>query len=105
MKYTVFRSLDRPSSFLGIKGRFIMFIPIGAGVFGLLGLFLAIVFGSAMLGVGFCLGGAVIGYIVSLVLQGRMSVRQLSRLLASRHYVNYVTVRSRRLVGRVDFFK
>lgn len=105
MVYTVFRSLDRPSSFLGIKGRFIIFIPIGSVLFGLVGMVLSFFIKVDMIGVGFFLGGAVIGYIASLVLQARMSVRQLSRFMASRRYVNFVTVRSRRIISRVEFFK
>ena len=79
MQVRNFRSLDQPSSFFGIKGRFII-IPIAGG---LLGLFVGVIIGSILSGlVGillflFCVGAA---YGATIILQERMGERDFQLL-------------------------
>ncbi len=105
MEHEVYRALDRPSSFLGIKGKFIVVIGVFAGVFAVLGLLTGALFGSGLAGLGVFFGGVIIGYLVVLILQGRMSVRQFSRFLCSRKSPQYMKVPPRRLVEKVKFFE
>ena len=105
MEHEVYRALDRPSSFLGIKGKFIVVIGVFAGVFAVLGLLTGALFGSGLAGLGVFFGGVIIGYLVVLILQGRMSVRQFSRFLSSRKTPQYIKVPPRRLVEKVKFFE
>lgn len=105
MEFEVYRSLDRPSSFLGIKGKFIIIIGIFAGVFAVIGLLAGVLFASGLVGLGFFFGGVIVGYMIVLVLQGRMSVRQFSRFLSSRKTPQYIKVPPRRLVEKVKFFE
>ena len=83
MKYRVWRSLDRPSAFFGIRGRFsTVFLGIAGA-----GLMVAFTVGSCtnsligMLTFGLCCIGA---YSAVMSLQGRMTERGLARWMSSR---------------------
>ena len=83
MRYRVWRSLDRPSSFFGIRGKFsYVFLGIAAG-----GAILSFVVGGAtnslvgMIAFACALAG---DYMLIISLQGKMSDRGLARFLASR---------------------
>ena len=103
MKYRVWRSLDRPSSFFGIRGKFAY-------------VFLAFAVAGAMLA---AVAGRVAGGIVGMVifacvcvgdymmvtsLQGRMSDRGLARFLASRRTPACIHVRPRSIRSYLDRF-
>lgn len=83
MKYRVWRSLDCPSAFFGIRGRFsTVFLGIAGA-----GLMVALTVGSCtnsligMLTFGLCCIGA---YSAVMSLQGRMTERGLARWMSSR---------------------
>ena len=83
MKYRVWRSLDRPSSFFGIRGKFAyVFLAFAAA-----GAMLSAAVGNLTNGlVGMIAFGCscVAGYMAIISIQGRMSDRGLARFLASR---------------------
>jgi hypothetical protein len=83
MKYRVWRSLDRPSSFFGIRGKFAyIFLGIAAA-----GALLAFVVGGAtnsLVGMLAFAGACVGDYLLVISIQGKMSDRTLARYLASR---------------------
>lgn len=83
MKYRVWRSLDRPSAFFGIRGRFAyVFLGI-AGAGALLSLAVGSMTGS-FLGMAAFAAACVGDYLLVLSLQGKMTDRGLSRRTASR---------------------
>jgi hypothetical protein len=83
MKYRIWRSLDRPSSFFGIRGKFAyVFLGI-AGAGAMLSFAVGRVVGSFMGMLAFA--GACVGdYLLVLSLQGKMTDRSLTRKAASR---------------------
>ena len=94
MRYRVWRSLDRPSSFFGIRGKFsYVFLVIAAG-----GGMLAFVIGGAanslvgMIAFACALAG---DYMLVISLQGKMSDRALSRYLASRRTPRFIHMKPR----------
>lgn len=102
MRYNVFRSLDRPASFLGIKGKFFIIIAASAGVFGFVGIVLGVMFQSGVVGFSTFFGGIAIGTMITLTLQDRMSVRQLTRFLSSRKCPDFIQVQPVKLVDKAD---
>lgn len=96
MKVFVYRSLDKPSSFFTIKGRFMYLIIAGLVVSG----FLAVAVGMALGKVpGFVTlgGGAVASYFFTLSQQGKRSDREFFRMLASRKIKGYIKMRPVRM--------
>lgn len=83
MKYRVWRSLDRPSSFFGIRGKFaFVFLAFAAA-----GAMASAVIGNMTGGITGMLAFAcacIADYMLVTSLQGRMSDRGLARFLASR---------------------
>ena len=92
MKCRVYKSLDHPSAFFGIRGRFItllgtliLVVAVVAGVVGS-------VFGS-LFGFTIFFIGAACAYFYVMSQQSKYSDRELSRRLNARKYVRYVHVR------------
>ena len=89
--YRVWRALDQPSAFFGIKGRFMVLFLILAGVGALIGLSI----GSSM---GNLVGMIVIGllifcdYMLILSIQGKMSDGEFSRMVCKGNLPRYVKV-------------
>ena len=91
IKHRIFRCLDKPSSFFGIKGRFgkwgvialllagVISIIIGSGTTSLLG-FLAFMVLCAFV------------YFAILSVQRRVNDRQMSKIIASRNRVSHIKV-------------
>lgn len=104
MRFRIYRSLDRPSSFLGIKGKFMIIVGIVAGISGLLGIIIGKSIGNDLVGMGIFLGGSAVGVALTLMLQGRMSVRQFTRFLSSRNIPEFIRMKPRRLIGKVEIF-
>ena len=89
MKCPVYRSLDKPSAFFGIRGRFTSWM---LGIVVVL-LFAALFLGAlmkAIVGVIFFLAGVVAAYVYILNLQGKSSDRAFSMKLNSRRYPRFV---------------
>lgn len=91
MRCTVYRSLDKPAAFFGIRGRFTAwFAVILAGV-----LLLALVAGAmtdTIVGVVAFIAGGGSAYLFVMGLQGKTSDRTFSLRMNSRRYVQYVRV-------------
>lgn len=88
MKCKVYRALDRPSVFFGIKGRFISWYLLLAGA----ALMLSVAVGIATAGVfGFVLFvlGAAGAYVLIMILQDRTSDREFSMRLYVRRYPRF----------------
>ena len=92
MKCKVYRALDRPQVFFGIKGRFITWYLIAAGVV----LMMSVVIGAATAGVfGFVLFilGAAGAYVLIMLLQDKSSDREFSIRLEARKYPRFYRLR------------
>jgi hypothetical protein len=92
MRCKVYRSLDRPSSFFGIRGRFMVWLLLMAGA----GLLLAFPVGVALSGIaGFavffiCVAAA---YLWVVSIQEKSSDREFSMRILSRRYPRYYRLR------------
>lgn len=89
--YRVWRALDQPSAFFGIKGRFMVLFLIIAGASLIIGLSVGSVTGSL-------LGLIVIGillfcdYMLILSIQGRMSDGEFSRMISKSGIPRFIKV-------------
>lgn len=100
MEHRVYRSLDYPSTIFKIKGKFIVIFGIGAGV-GLV-LFLLLGFSvSGIVGLVTFLVILAVSYLVTMVIQSRMSTREFSRFLASRDMPDFIVVHPDRLYRKL----
>ena len=89
--YRVWKALDRPSSFFGIRGRFmVLFLLIGAAA-ALFAISLNVSFGSMM---GLVAFGLLLfaDYMVIQTLQGKFTEKEFSRLLARKQLPRYIKV-------------
>lgn len=91
-----YRSLDKPSAFFGIRGRFKLVL----GAFAVAAIFPAVVAGGSFgstggfIVFGLCFAGA---YFYVMALQARSSDREFFKRLASRRYPRFIRVPARRL--------
>ena len=94
MKYRVWRSLDRPSSFFGVRGKFAyIFLALAAA-----GGMLSFVIGGAtnsLVGMIAFACACVGDYMLVISLQGKMSERSLARYLASRRTPKFLKMSAR----------
>ncbi len=94
MKYRIYRNLDRPFTFLGVRGRY---IPVA--LVGLLGIILLTVVLGAALGTFTGLASAAVlivgGYLALTVIQQEYGEKGLSRFLAGRRLPKFILVRSK----------
>jgi len=92
MKYRIWRSLDRPSSFFGIRGKFAyVFLGIAAG-----GAMLAFAVGGAtnsLVGMAAFAAALVGDYMLVISIQGKLTDRSLSRFISSRRIPKAVRMR------------
>ena len=92
MKCKVYKSLDHPSAFFGIRGRFITLLGtlifVAAVIAGIVGSILGSLFGFTMFFIG-----VASAYFFVMSLQSKFSDRELTRRLNARKYVRYVHVR------------
>ena len=94
MKRRVYRSLDRPATFFGIKGRFIVVMAAGSTV----AVFLAIVIGgvtSMLVGFAVILVGAVIAYFLTTSLQSKIDEKDIWKSIEKRGYPDCYRVRTK----------
>ena len=89
--FRVWRALDQPSSFFGIKGRFMtLFLLIAAGA-ATVAICLGSSFGS-MAGL-FIFGAlAFCDYMLTLSIQAKLSDKAFSRLLSKRRLTGYIKI-------------
>ena len=92
MRRKVYRSLDRPSSFFGIRGRFIMVTLAIVAV----GLVPSIVIGkltNMLLGFGILLVTAVVAYFVTTSLQSKIDEKDIWKMVAKRRFPDLYRMR------------
>ena len=94
MRCRVYRNLDRPFTFLGVKGRY---IPVA--LVGLLGIVVAAVIVGSIAGTFAGLSSAVVlgagGYLSLTEIQQRFGEKALSRFMAGRRLPRFILVRSK----------
>lgn len=92
MKYRIWRSLDRPSSFFGIRGKFAYVFALLAGTGAMLSFVVGEVTNSlvGMIAFACCCAGA---YMAVIAIQGKMTDRSLSRFLSSRRIPDIIHMR------------
>lgn len=96
MQRKTYRSLDKPSAFFGIRGRFKLVLGVLAGA----SLFPAILTGSSFgstggfIVFGLCVAGA---YFFVMGLQAKSSDREFFKRLSSRRYARFIRVPARKL--------
>lgn len=96
MKRRVYRSLDHPATFFGIRGRFMVVMGLG----GALALILGLVVGqltSMLLGFGVILVIAVIFYFVTLSLQSKVDEKDIWKIVARRGYPELYRMRPKHI--------
>ena len=91
MRRALYRSLDKPSAFFGIRGRFTTWLGLFLGVALLFG-FVVGMMTASIVGIVVFLGAAVTGYMLVLSVQGRMSDRGFAIRSQSRRYARFVRV-------------
>lgn len=92
MEYKVYKSLDKPSAFFGIRGRFSIWMAMGLAV----DLFISFVVGTVivgMLGVVVFVALALVIYMYILSVQGRLTPRQLTKKMDSRKFVSCIRLK------------
>lgn len=93
MRYKVYRGLDKPSAFFGIRGRFIRLMALFLGG----GLLLALMFGrftGGLVAIIIILASGFAGFMFIQTLQGRMSERAFARRLGRRRMPKRLRIRS-----------
>ena len=94
MRCRVYRNLDRPFTFLGVKGRY---IPVA--LVGLLGIVVTAVVVGAALGTFAGLASAVVlivgGYLAMLEIQQRYGEKGVSRFIAGKRLPKFILIRSK----------
>jgi len=96
MKRRVYRSLDRPATVFGIRGRF-MWV---AAILGTLALIVGLVAGKAtsmILGFGAGLLAAGAAYLFTLSLQSRIEEKDLFKMVVKRSYPTLYRVRPKHI--------
>ena len=104
MRCKVYRSLDRPSSFFGIKGRFLGWYLLVVGA----ALVLSVAIGIATAGIiGFVLfiAGAAGAYVLVMSLQDKSTDREFSLRLAARKYPRFYRLRPQPFRGLMEMGK
>lgn len=85
MKRHIYRSLDRPATFFGIRGRFMIVMGLGAA----LSVFFGIIVGgltSMLVGMGALLVAAAGFYILTMSLQSRIDEKDIWKMLLKHSY-------------------
>ena len=92
MKRRVYRSLDRPATVFGIRGRFLWVAVLG----GALALIVGLVVGalsSMIVGFGAGLLAALAAYFLTLSLQSKVDEKDLFKMIVKRSYPSLYRVR------------
>lgn len=85
MRRKVYRSLDRPQAFFGIRGRYTTWMGMWLGIM----FVAALLVGSMTVGfIGFIVfgAGAVVGYLYVINIQERISDRQMDKKMDARKF-------------------
>lgn len=96
MRRKVYRSLDQPPTFFGIRGRFTLVMLIGTAFVSVPSLVVGIVT-TALLGGGVFLIGAASVYMLTLSLQTRIDEKDFWKVVARRAYPSIYRVRPKHI--------
>ena len=96
--YRVWRALDQPSAFFGIKGRFMVLFIILAGASLIIGISIGSSTGSLL---GMIVSGILLfcDYMLILSIQGRMSDGEFARMICKGSIPRFVKLRPGTLVS------
>ena len=92
MKRRVYRSLDNPSSLLGIKGIFLVGLLVCLAVVGFFSLLIGAA-SSSIVGRLFFIVGLVGSYLAVIVIQGNFTEKELRRWFSSKRLPQFIQVR------------
>lgn len=96
MKRRVYRSLDRPATFFGVRGRFLIVFGLGF----VLGLIISIIVGgmtSMLMGFGVLLVESVIIYLLTITLQEKIDEKDLYKLILRRRFPDIYRVQPKHI--------
>ena len=94
MQYPVFKSLDNPSSMLGLKGSYLKFAAIGVGV----ALIIGFGVGSAtngLIGIIVFIAVSAVAYFAVMAFQARFTERERKKWFSSRKLPDIITLEPR----------
>lgn len=99
--YRIWRSLDQPAAFFGIKGRFMTLFAIIAGAAAVLALVIGSSYGTM---IGMLIFGALAfcNYMLVQSIQAKMSDKEFSRLLNGRNFCRYIKVSPQSLQSHLN---
>ena len=92
MKRRVYRSLDRPATVFGIRGRFLWVAVLGGALALIVGLVVGAV-SSMIVGFGAGLIAALAAYFLTLSLQSKVDEKDLFKMIVKRSYPSLYRVR------------
>ncbi len=92
MKRRVYRSLDRPATVFGIRGRFLWVAVLGGALALIVGLVVGAV-SSMIVGFGAGLLAALAAYFLTLSLQSKVDEKDLFKMIVKRSYPSLYRVR------------
>lgn len=92
MKRRVYRSLDRPATVFGIRGRFLWVAVLGGALALIVGLVVGAV-SSMIVGFGAGLLAALAAYFLTLSLQSKVDEKDLFKMIVKRSYPALYRVR------------
>jgi len=96
MKRKVYRSLDRPATVFGIRGRFLYVMILGGALALIVGLAVGRA-GSMILGVGAGLLAALAAYLLTLSLQSRIDEKDIFKVIIKRSYPSLYRIRPKHM--------
>jgi len=96
MKRKVYRSLDRPATVFGIRGRFLYVMILGGALALIVGLAVGWA-GSMILGVGAGLLAALAAYLLTLSLQSRIDEKDIFKVIIKRSYPSLYRIRPKHM--------
>ena len=92
MKRRIYRSLDRPATVFGIRGRFLWVAVLGGALALIVGLVVGAV-SSMIVGFGAGLLAALAAYFLTLSLQSKVDEKDLFKMIVKRSYPSLYRVR------------
>jgi len=92
MKRRIYRSLDNPSSLLGIKGSFLVGLLVCLAVTGFVSLLVGAMT-SSIIGTMLFIVGMVGSYLAVMLVQGNFTEKELRRWISSRRLPRFIQVR------------
>ncbi len=96
MRRKVYRSLDKPSEFFGIKGRFMLILLLFAGLCAVISIIIGQVFGM-IIGIGAGILSVVVAYLCVLTIQSKIKEKDLFKMLNRMSYPTVYSFRPKHI--------